>query len=593
MYPVTEQYKKESELALRNYSWVRIVFGITDPDAPRLSTLNDNGHLSYSNVDSVDLGTSAPATYQTLERNRFILDGKNPLPLDENPLYQGYAGSLISDDNGVWDISPEVTIVFSDYTQFPGLTFQFDESMGEYPEQFQIVVMHDNEEVLNKTITVNTAYFEYGEKIPICNKIIFRWLKSNIPHRRARMTMLIYGLVSELTTEDIADCSFDKEIDLASTKLPKQDFKFTLIDRERRYDPENPKGVWEYLESRQPVTYYYGYQLSDDTIEWIPWGLSYSTGKFTVTQQSVVSNVSIECAGLASHLNYTYDEGTYYPDGITLFDLANKVMTFAGFSNIIELDDELKNIKTHNPLPAKKISECLQLIANAGRCVMSHSRGGYITIKRESRALSDFEMTFKKIKDTPKTSKIAPLRKLTTEYEIISVETEVSNAVSDVEVKNAVNQEFTFTHSAYTELSLKVSSGLSIVGTPKYYAYKTVAILNGTGIVTITGKKLNSNKVEYSKKYSDVGEDLKPSANPLIDNREDIIAYSDWLADVTLRRNTYEVQDRGYPELDTGDLVTFTSNFQNNIPASIVKQSLSYNGAISGNTKLIIGGDNT
>ena len=70
------------------------------PRPPGLSTQTDNGHLPYSDVDSVDVGTTAPSTYQTLERNRFILDGKNPLPPENNPIYQGYAGLAIATMQG-------------------------------------------------------------------------------------------------------------------------------------------------------------------------------------------------------------------------------------------------------------------------------------------------------------------------------------------------------------------------------------------------------------------------------------------------------------------------------------------------------------
>lgn len=130
MYPVTAKWKEETEQTLRNPSYVRIVFGVTDPDAPRLSRPTDNGHLPYSDIDSVDVGTTAPSTYQTMERNRFVLDGKNPLPREVNPIYQGFVGTEISDDTGVYAIQPFVKVAFDDYVQFPGLTFQFDESMG-------------------------------------------------------------------------------------------------------------------------------------------------------------------------------------------------------------------------------------------------------------------------------------------------------------------------------------------------------------------------------------------------------------------------------------------------------------------------------
>ena len=592
MYPVTDVWKESVEKSLRNYSYVRIVFGITDPDAPGLSDLKDNGHLPYSTVENIDLGQSVPATYQTLERNRFILDGKNPLPLDVNPNYQGYAGGEISDDEGVWLLNPTIEITMGDYIQSAGLTFQFDESLGEYPAEMQIQAFYDGEKVFDEIINPDKAYFEYPEQIPLFNKMNLIWLKSKTPHRRARLTQLIYGLMNELLQTDITECTATKEISLDSTKLPKNDFKFTIVDKYKRYDPENPSGVWEYLESRQPVTYYYGYETSEGNIEWIPWGMAYSTGKVSVTQQSVASNVTVECAGLVSHLNMEYDEGLYYSSGISLYDLTEKVMTFAGFPDTTEIDDSLKNIYTHNPLPVESVDKCLQLIANAGRCILSHSRGGYVTIKRENKEDTGFDLNFNKIKETPKTSKIAPLKNLTTVYTTMKPESSNTTAAS-VDVSNASNQEFTFSHAAYTGQTLTASSGLSIVGTVKYYAYKTVATLNGSGTVTISGKKLVQNEAEYTKVYNVVGEDLKMNPNVLVDNYTDLMEYTDWIADVTLRRSTYEVSDRGYPELDVGDYVDFTSNFSNNVSTTIVKQTTKYNGAISGNTKLVIaGGDN-
>lgn len=593
MYPVTEQWKKETEQPLRNYSHVRIVFGVTDPDAPGLSKLTDNGHLPYSKVEDIDLGTSVPNTYQTLERNRFILNGKNPLPLDKNPNYQGYVGNEISGGDCTWLMQPVVIINMGDYIQTAGLTFQFDESLEEYPTELQIQAYRDGEMVFDKVINPNSSYYAFAEQIPLFNQMVFTWLKSKTPHRRARLCQLIYGLINDLVDEDIEECVSTKEIALDSTKLPKNDFSFTIVDKKKQYDPENPNGVWEYLESRQPVTYYYGYELIDGTIEWIPWGMSYSTGNIRVSQQSVAANVTVECSGLINHLNVDYDEGVYEPNGITLYDLADRVMQFAGFGDTTELDDELKNITTHNPMPVQSVDQCLQLIANAGRCILSHSRGGYLSIKRENKQDTGFDFNFGKIKETPTTSKIAPLRKLIVSYTRTEKETSVQDVVTDFSVNGVSNQQITFTHSAVTGQTLAASSGLTIVGSVKYYTYKTVATLTGTGTVTISGYRLNSVEAEYSKQYGTVGNDLKVKSNVLIDNITDLSTYADWLAEITMRRTTYDVSDRGYPELDTGDLVGFTSNFYNNVNATIVKETIMFNGAINGATSLIISNDNT
>lgn len=587
MYPVSEKWQEEDNLILRNRSYVRIVFGIQDPDAPALSNPSDNGHLLYSAVESVDLGASAPFTYQTLERNRFILDGTNPLPSDTNYTYQGYVGNLISDDNGEWSIPPAVTIQFDDYVSMAALTLEFDKNFNEYPEQIKITAEKDGEVVLDKTKYPDDTYYVVSEQIPLCTKITITWLKSKIPHRRARLLSLIYGIINDLQSQDIVTCKSTKEIDLISSKLPKQDFEFTIVDTEMKYDPENPSGVWEYLESRQPVTYYYGYELSNGTIEWIPWGMSYSTGDITVTKQQKMSNVTVKCAGLAEHLNMTYTEGKYYPDGISLYDLADEVMNFSGFSNLIELDDSLKQIYTHNPLSAQSVGECLQVIANAGRCIISYSRGGYLRILKEDTENVGFSFDFHKT-ETPETSKIAPLRKVSGSYTSYTVESTVSNAVDAVEAESATPQEFTFEHSAYTNLSIELSGTLQMTGTPKYFAYKTVVTLSGSGTVTIKGNKLVSNTVSYAKQFKEVGEDLEGLTNELIDNAEDMAEYIDWTAEYAMRRTTYKSNDRGYPQLDCGDKVGYTSNFNNDVEVTLVKQTLTYNGAIKGSGEFII-----
>ena len=330
--------------------------------------------------------------------------------------------------------------------------------------------------------------------------------------------------------------------------------------------------------------------MLDGSIEWIPWGLSYSTGDFDVSKSGIVAEVSVKCAGLADHLTMTYDEGVYSAAGRSLFDLATDVMKFAGFENTIEQDTAMKTIYTHNPLPASKVNECLQLIANAGRCIMNHSRGGYIQILRENDSATGFDINFDKMTDTPTTTKIPPLRNLSVEYNSIKVNSEVTAAVNAAEVSSDAAHEYTFTHSAYTNQQNVLSSGLTMVGTAKFYAYKTVVTLKGTGTVTINGNSLTENKIEYRKKYSDVGEELRGVSNALIDNQTDAIAYANWVAAGTLRRNTYSAPDRGYPELDVGDSVNFTSNFANETPVTMVQQKLTYNGAIKGECQYIIGG---
>lgn len=437
MYPVTQAYNEQMELAVRNKSWIRITFGVTDPDAPAASTITDNGHLSYSNTSGIVVGATSPATYATLEHNRWVLDGKQPIPVSSNPIYQGYVGSSISGSDCLWETNPQLTCVFNDYFQFAGLSFYFDESMEEYPVKFQVDIYKDNVLQYSSVELCTKAYWVLGYHIPICNKLVFTWLESNRPYRRARLTSLIFGILEELTEQDIESCSVEKQTELLSTSFPKNSFEFTIFDTEKSYDPENPAGVWEYLESRQPVDVRIGYSLEDGTIEWIPWIHSYSTGDFSISGSDAVTLVSIKCAGLMEHMSMQYDSGKFYPNGRSLYDLVYDVINDAGFRNVVEVDNALKTIMTRVPLPTGQVNTLLQLIANAGHCIMNYSRGGVLQIYRDTTNKTDFDMNFGKMTEKPETTKIAPLRYLSTQYHPVSVSNDITTVVNEQEVEVA------------------------------------------------------------------------------------------------------------------------------------------------------------
>lgn len=591
MYPVSNDYKSALAASVREPAFISIVFGVTDPDAPGASTITaPNGELSYSNAVSIDRGSTVPSTYATLELNRWILDGRMPVPVEVNPIWQGYIGTEISGEDCVYSSPPTIHIEFSDYFEFPGLSFQFDVAAGDYPSELQVIAYNDGAEVFNSTYYPDSPKFNFQEPIPAFNSMDIKAIKSNIPYRRFRITQLIYGLLQTLTDSDIASASFNRSSSLLSTELPTYNFDFTIFDSEHRYDPENPSGLWEYLEERQNVTVTIGQYLypgDEETYEEIPLCTTYSTGEFSVSGQGSLVSVTIKTNGLSAHLTDLYTEGTYEASGITLYDLATRVADFAGYTGVISLDDALKTITTHVPLPKAPINECLQIIANAGRCIMTHSRGGYLQILREDTDPTDFTLTFDNMLSEPDTSKIPKLRSVITSYKHLSVSSSQTNAVENVSISVTTPTEFILDHSgAFTNCSLS-TSGVTVVGTAKHFAYCTKVTLNGTGTVTVKGYAIETADVSYAKRYGDVGQDLDGIVNDLIDTPEVADAYADWVAATTMRRTTYEVANRGFPYVDIGDRCTVDSNFETGIAATIVGDKLTYNGAVRGSSTFI------
>lgn len=589
MYEVSSEYKEQIEKSLRNPSYIRITLGVYEPEAPNESEITDNGHLYFSDVSAIDdIDIDVSESYGTLETNRLVLDGNTPLPIEIDYINQGYVNEELSDENGNFATNPLVSINFNSYFEFSGLTITFDKSTGDFPSQIQIICKNDDEEVFNSIQEPDNFEYLLEEHIPSCNSMEIIFIGTNIPQRRARITSLVYGLIKTFANEDIASCELMQESDVISSELPQNDFTFTIFDIERLYDPENPSGIWEYLEAKQPVKFEIGYELDNGSIEWQQCANNLTTGDVSVERTGIATEVKIQAKALLAHLTQTFDEAIYYSDGITLKALAESIMIFAGYTtDDIILDETLAEITTLIPLEIMPCNEALQLIANAGRCVMSISREGKTQILRPTEEIQDFQMDFSKLTEAPKITKIPILRNLITYYQQVSVSETAESVVTDSEVKEADNTNIEFTHDPITEHSVTVGEGLTL-NSSLFYANKTVLNLTGEGKVSITGKIINTSSTKYVKHCNDVGEDLEIS-NPLISDLENAKAFADWVAKAMLRRNTYEVPDRGYPEIDVNDNISITTNNENIVDVTVLKRVTEFNGTINGQGKYLIG----
>ena len=98
-------------------------------------------------------------------------------------------------------------------------------------------------------------------------------------------------------------------------------------------------------------------------------------------------------------MDSTYYRGQYHPNGMSLYDIAVDVLTDAqvDYRNYW-IDPYLKDVLVVNPMPVVMHKEALQLIANAGRCILYQDRAGRIILKSsfvpDMSAASDNETYF-------------------------------------------------------------------------------------------------------------------------------------------------------------------------------------------------------
>ena len=100
---------------------------------------NDNGHLWYSEWNTVDRGNTAGNTYATLELNRWTLNGGNQVIIqDENPTGRGFISEAMTGENGSFSTPPVFTKEFDVSHDLPVLAIRFDSPLDEYPSSVQV-----------------------------------------------------------------------------------------------------------------------------------------------------------------------------------------------------------------------------------------------------------------------------------------------------------------------------------------------------------------------------------------------------------------------------------------------------------------------
>ena len=89
--------------------------------------------------------------------------------------------------------------------------------------------------------------------------------------------------------------------------------EFTIIDLEHNYDPDNPVGIYSYVDKNAPISLRYGYELPDGEVEWIKPDKYLLTGK----PQTKNNQATFSCTGLIGSLS-----GSFYKS-----KLGNKNLT--------------------------------------------------------------------------------------------------------------------------------------------------------------------------------------------------------------------------------------------------------------------------
>lgn len=367
MKSVSNAYKASMKAMLRNRSYVRITFGNVDTTAATDGEWESNGAASISEFETVDYAYQYGDTYVSLELNRWALDGKSLLVPTGEEVQDGFISSLMSDAEGNFTTPPVITREFSLKHIFPGLTLTFDTRQQEWPLEVTADFYLNGAVVDTQTVFITSVQTTISTTATEVDKVTITFDRC-LPYRRPRLENVLYGLNVQFVNKDIVSTQQKHDVDPLSRRLPTETMQFTILDYEHKYDPDNPAGIYAYVDKNSPIEIQFGYELPDGSVEWIKPDNYVLNAKPSAQNNQAIFNGT----GLIGSLT-----GTFYKSKLgskSLYDMAQEVLLDAGLTlteqgeNPWEIDDALKDMFTTAALPIDTHMNCLQLIAHAACC---------------------------------------------------------------------------------------------------------------------------------------------------------------------------------------------------------------------------------
>lgn len=586
-----EQLKKPK----RNLGFLKVKFNIVDPETnPDLSS---NSEEIFSDLDNIKEATIPQSkNYATLEKNFWLLNDSQPIYGSEE-LEQTYVSSYMSDKNCLFSDKACITLTSSVYLTTLGLTMVFDSIDKNYAKKLKVKAYRDSTMIMDKDYTLSSysdrLIFADNEELVRWNKIEIYFIESSLPYRRIRVNQLLFGIMETYTDENLISAESKEKTTMINSELPTHTFKFTIDNMNKLFNPDNPQGWYRYILQQQPISYEWGYQLDDGTIEWILGGKMLLTGSVEVGE----NQVSFSTTSLINYLTKVYKKGVYNSSGRSLYDLAVDVLEDSNIdSSQYNLWSGLKSIKTDAPLPKLEARQLLQIIATTGNCILFTNRENVINIQPFNYALNPDGMSYDFITSNPVVKVQSELHNTIIYINHYSKEDNVSELFKNESLEITGTKTIEIEYDLATDISATITGG-TIVNANYYGRYAILKITN-TGEDTISlkvsGKKINNSQTIDSKQFNDDGENIEYK-NDLITQmveRSKETKLKDFIGNWYNNRNIYSFENRGDIVKDTREIIPIETDFSNSLIGYLVENNINYDGAWSGNSVVVKVGDN-
>lgn len=372
MIRVSNKYKEIMNRPVRNRAYISVGIGVVNQNAQEDGKAS--GALAYWSYGNVFDTNQSRVEYATMEENFLKADGSLVfVPEDDELMQLSYNGITTDDvvkavDEESDEIPVAVQIDFSKVYAIKGLTLDFGSA---YPTEFQI-------ETAEKTLqfTNDSERFMTEEVLGDTDYIRITPITMVGGQQRFRLKSVLMGVGLQYSNAQIKDFSRDEEVSSISEEISSESLRFSFYDEEGKFDVDDDSSFIDYLETMQPVTVSFGLETDDGTVEWHQVATNYL--KDWKSQKGIVT---LSATDRLSQMKDKYSAGNRIYER-TAYEEAESIFADAGLEpDEYFIDDYLSDVVLTNPMPEAIHRECLQMLANACRCIIRQDENGRILIK--------------------------------------------------------------------------------------------------------------------------------------------------------------------------------------------------------------------
>ena len=360
MISVSNEYKQVMSRPNRNRAFISVGIGIINQNAQEDGKVQgDFAYWSYGNVFN---SNQSRVEYATLEENFMKADGNMLFMPEDDELMQLNYNGITTDQ-----VLGAVRIDFSEIYSIKGITLVFGTA---YPTEFTI-------ETAEKTLsyTNSAESFITNDVLGDTDYIVITPVSMVGGQQRFRLKSVLMGVGLQYSNAQTKSFSRDDFVSSISEELPSEKMSFSFYDENGLFDVDDDSSFVDYLETMQKITLSFGVELDNGQIEWHQIATNYL--KDWKSQKGVVSLTATD------RLTQMEDE----------YSLGNKIYTRTAYEeaeSIFEdaglqpdeyfIDEYLNDVILTNPMPVGTHKACLQLLANACRCIIKQNENGRIMI---------------------------------------------------------------------------------------------------------------------------------------------------------------------------------------------------------------------